>query len=58
MNILKSIFIRINQVARQVWYLPQVVILAIKLRRRQIVPDAFEIERLDRLRNPSKYLGR
>jgi len=46
------------QTVKQVWLLPQTVANALKQRRRQIVRNVHETERLDRLRNPSKYLGK
>jgi hypothetical protein len=36
----------------------QATIIAVTQRRRQIVLDEREAERLDRIRNPSKYLGK
>ena len=42
---------------RQIWLLPQSVANAVQQRRRQIVPNELEAERLDRIRNPDKYLG-
>ena len=38
--------------------LPHFVALALQQRRRQFALNALEAERLDRIRNPSKYLGR
>jgi hypothetical protein len=38
--------------------LPQTIVNATKQRRRQVVLDECEAERLDRIRNPSKYLGK
>jgi hypothetical protein len=43
---------------KQAWLLPQSVAIAVKQRRRQNVLDGIEAERLDRIRNPSKYLGK
>jgi hypothetical protein len=43
---------------KQVWLFPQWVALALKQRRRQFALNALEAERLDRIRNPSKYLGK
>jgi hypothetical protein len=42
----------------QVWRLPQTMATAIKRRRQRTVFENNEIERLDRIRNPSKYLGK
>ena len=58
MNILKTIYLTILQLARQVRLLPHTIALALKQRRQQAVPTENEVERLDRLRNPSKYQGR
>jgi hypothetical protein len=44
--------------AKQAWLLPKTITLALQQRRRQIALNEFEIERLDRIRNPSKYAGR
>jgi hypothetical protein len=38
--------------------LPQTVANALKQKRRQIVLHEHEVERLDRLRNPSNYQGK
>jgi len=48
----------IVNLARQVWQLPKTISRALQERRRQITRHQFETERLDRIRNPSKYAGR
>ena len=58
MKALKAIYLAIIQIARQVWSLPRTVADAVGRKRQQTVLDANEIERLDRIRNPSKYLGK
>ena len=58
MHTLKLICLSLLQLVKQVWLLPQTVAAAVKQRRRQGVLDELEAERLDRIRNPSKYLGR
>jgi hypothetical protein len=58
MNTLKLIRLTIVQLARQAWFLPQSVANAVKQRRRLAVRNELEAERLDRIRNPSKYLGK
>lgn len=58
MYILKLICMTIIQLIKQVWLLPQTVANAVKQRRRQVVRNELEAERLDRIRNPSKYLGK
>lgn len=40
------------------WMLPRLVTQALEQRRRQSALDELEAERLDRIRNPSKYLGK
>jgi hypothetical protein len=58
MHTLKLICLTFLQLVKQVWLLPQSVANAVKQRRRQIVLNEHEAERLDRIRNPSKYLGK
>jgi hypothetical protein len=58
MYTLKVIYLTILQLVKQVWGLPQSVTNAVNHRRRQAVLNELEAERLDRIRNPSKYLGK
>jgi hypothetical protein len=58
MYLLKLICLTIVQLAKQVWLLPQSVAIAVQRRRRQVVLNEHEAERLDRIRHPSKYLGK
>lgn len=58
MYIVKLIGMTIIQMIRQVWLLPQSITDAVKQRRQQAVRNELEAERLDRIRNPSKYLGK
>jgi hypothetical protein len=58
MDIFKLICLTIVQRVKQIWYLPQSVANAVEQRRRQVVRNELEAERLDRIRNPSKYLGK
>lgn len=58
MHILKLICLTIVQLAKQAWLLPQAVTNAVQQRRRQTVLNELEAERLDRIRNPDKYLGK
>jgi hypothetical protein len=58
MYILKLICLTFVQLVKQVWSLPQALGLAVRQRRQQIARDELETERLDRIRNPSKYLGK
>jgi hypothetical protein len=58
MKILKIVYLTIIQIFRQVWLLPQTIAFALRQKRRQTSLNEHEVERLDRLRNPSKYMGR
>jgi hypothetical protein len=58
MHTLKLICLNFLQLVKRVWLLPQSVANAVKQRRRQIVLNELEAERLDRIRNPLKYLGK
>jgi hypothetical protein len=58
MNILKLFCLTLIQLVKQARLLPQTVANAFKQRRRQSILDEREAERLDRICNPSKYLGK
>ena len=58
MHALKLIYLALLQLVKQAWLLPQSITSAIRYRRQQIAWDEHEAERLDRIRNPSKYLGK
>ena len=58
MHTLKLICLTIVNLVKQAWLLPQTVTLALEQRRRKLARQEFETERLDRIRNPSKYAGR
>ena len=58
MHTLKLIGMTIIQLAKQVWLLPQSIAKAVHQRQRQVVLNEQEVERLDRIRNPSKYRGK
>ena len=58
MNPLKLFSLTVLQLVKQVWLLPQSFANAVKQRRRQVARNEHESERLDRIRNPSKYLGK
>jgi hypothetical protein len=58
MHTLKFICLTLMQLAKQAWLLPQSVANALKQRRQQVVLNRHEAERLDRIRNPSKYRGK
>ena len=58
MYVLQVIFWTIVNLIKQVWLLPKTITLAVENRRQQAARVEFETERLDRIRNPSKYAGR
>jgi hypothetical protein len=58
MYFLKAVGLTCLSFFKQVWLLPQTVSLALQQRRQQSSRNATEAERLDRIRNPSKYLGK
>jgi len=58
MDILKVICLTIVQLVKQACLFPRTVMDAIRKKRRQAVLDEDAVERLDRLRNPSKYVGK
>ena len=58
MHTLKLICLTIVRLVKQASLLPQSFAEAAKQRERQVVLDELEAERLDRIRNPSKYLGK
>jgi hypothetical protein len=55
MHTFKLITLTIVGLAKQAWLLPQAITGALQQRRRQLARHQFETERLDRIRNPSKY---
>jgi hypothetical protein len=57
MQILKLIALVLLEFARKVWLLPHTIGDALRRRRGQAGRDALEVERIDRIRNPSKYLN-
>lgn len=58
MRILKEICMTIFLLVKQAFLLPQSIANAFKEKRRWAVRRDHETERLDRIRNPSKYLGK
>ena len=58
MHILKHVSQATVSLVKQARLLPQSVATAVKQKGRQIALHRFEAERLDRIRNPSKYLGK
>jgi hypothetical protein len=58
MNALKLIGLTLIQLVKQVWFLPRSIANASRQKQARIVWNEHEAERLDRIRNPSKYLGK
>jgi len=58
MYLLELIFRTVVNLVKLIWRLPQTIALDFGQRRQRLDRDQFETERLDRLRNPSKYVGR
>jgi hypothetical protein len=57
MHILTLTCQAIVSLVEQTLLLPQSVAIAFKQKRQRIARNDLEAERLDRIRNPSKYLG-
>ena len=57
MYVLKLIFLTTFDLLKQAWSFPHSLVTAVQHRRRNVALNALEAERLDRIRNPSKYLG-
>ena len=58
MHVLKLIYQTTVGLFKQAWLLPHAIADSSKQRRRQFALNLLEAERLDRIRNPSKYLGK
>ena len=58
MHILKYICEATVSLINQACRFPQFALVAIKQGRRRSALNVLEVERLDRIRNPSKYLGK
>jgi hypothetical protein len=58
MRALKLIAQILIELLKQAWLVPLSTAAALRKRRESITRDEVEAERLDRIRNPSKYLGR
>lgn len=58
MYLLNLIFLTMVQLGKQVLLLPQTIAANVRKRRHRTEVNAMETERLDRIRNPSKYLGK
>jgi hypothetical protein len=58
MRILRHLWHLTGRLFEQVRLFPQSVVVTLRRRRRQFALNALEAERLDRIRNPAKYLGK
>ena len=58
MNMLKDLGRTIRHLFQQVFRLPQTIANLVRLRQQRMVLNELEAERLDRIRNPSKYRGK
>jgi hypothetical protein len=58
MNTLKVICLTVVALVRHVCLFPKNLVDAMKLKRQQAIKVASNVERLDRIRNPSKYVGK
>jgi hypothetical protein len=58
MQIVKLFCLIVASLVRQAIDLPHSIAIDVKQRRQQTKLDELEAERLDRIRNPSKYLGK
>jgi hypothetical protein len=58
MHTLNRVCLALLRQVKQASLLPRIMANILKQRRRQGVHNELEAERLDRIRNPSKYLGK
>ena len=58
MPMIKSIFESVVNLAKQAFHLPHFAAVIVKQRRQRFALNLLEAERLDRIRNPSKYRGK
>jgi hypothetical protein len=58
MYLLKLTCLTIVNLVKEAWMLPRTLAIALQQRRGQLARRQLEAERLDRIRNPSKYAGR
>jgi hypothetical protein len=58
MRILKLIYLTLLQWVKQIRRLPQSFADSARHKRREVVLNEREAERLDRIRNPSQYRGK
>jgi len=58
MKIFELIYVTLAAWGKQLWHLPQTLSGMGEQRRQRVLFNEHEAERLDRIRNPSKYLGK
>ena len=58
MHILKVICFTIVELFKQLWAIPATLVATFRKRRHVAEVNEVEAERLDRIRHPSKYLGK
>lgn len=58
MHILKVICLTIIELVKQAWAFPATVAANFRKKRRVAEVNEVEAERIDRIRHPSKYLGK
>jgi hypothetical protein len=58
MKNLKLIGLTIIHLFKQIWFLPRSIARGARQQRQWINRNKLEAERLDRIRNPDKYLGK
>jgi hypothetical protein len=58
MHVLKLFWQTTVGLFKQAWLVPHAAAAALQQRRRQFARNVLEAERLDRIRNPAKYLGK
>ena len=57
-RLLKLVCLTIIELAKQIRTFPGLIATSIRNWRREVKVDTTEAERLDRIRHPSKYLGK
>lgn len=58
MHIIKVICLTVVELAKQIWAFPATMAANFRKKGVPVKTDAAEAERLDRIRHPSKYLGK
>ena len=58
MRVLKEICLTVIRLVKRICLFPRSIANAFKEKRHWMVQKELEAERLDRIRNPSKYLGK